>query len=299
LRGTAQRSLLTGSASILRSSFSPNLDFASILSRPAQPLAPPASPNELLSGMQLDLSVTTAPNARFENSLARNLQAEADLRIQGTPYKPVLLGRISVNQGEINFLGNRYRISRGDITFANPFRIEPLLDLDLNTRVRGVEVTMNFTGPADKLNLTYRSDPPLQVNEIIALLAVGRAPSEDPAVLTRQTQADQSWQQVSANTLVGAAFETLEGGRLQRFFGVSRIKIDPKLTGLGNVPEAQLTLEQQVSRDITFTYVTNLAQEQQQLVRVEWNVSRQWSVLAVRDENGLFGIEVQFRRQFK
>jgi translocation and assembly module TamB len=34
-------------------------------------------------------------------------------------------------------------------------------------------------------------------------------------------------------------------------------------------------------------------------VRVEWNLSRQWSVLAVRDENGLFGIEVQFKKQFK
>ena len=299
LRGTAQRSLLTGSASVIRSSISPNLDFASVFGRPAQPFAPPASPNELLSGMQLDVSVTTAPNARFENSLARNLQAEADLRIQGTPYKPVLLGRISVNQGEINFLGNRYRISRGDITFANPFRVEPLLDLDLNTRVRGIEVTMNFSGPVDKLNVTYRSDPPLQVNEIIALLAVGRTPSSDPAVLARQTQADQSWQQIGASTLIGAAFETLEGGRLQRFFGVSRIKIDPNLTGLSRVPEAQITLEQQVSRDITFTYVTNLAQEQQQLVRVEWNLSRQWSLLAVRDENGLFSLEVQFRRQFR
>lgn len=299
LRGTAQRSLLTGSASVVRSSISPNLDFASVFGRPAQPFAPPASPNELLSGMQLDISVTTAPNARFENSLARNLQAEADLRIQGTPYKPIMLGRISVNQGEINFLGNRYRISRGDITFANPIRVEPLLDLDLNTRVRGVEVTMNFSGPVDKLNLTYRSDPPLQVNEIIALLAVGRAPSADPAVLARQTQADQSWQQIGASTLIGAAFETLEGGRLQRFFGVSRIKIDPNLTGLSRVPEAQITLEQQVSRDITFTYVTNLAQEQQQLVRVEWNLSRQWSLLAVRDENGLFSLEVQFRRQFR
>ena len=80
---------------------------------------------------------------------------------------------------------------------------------------------------------------------------------------------------------------------------MSRIKIDPKLTGLGNVPEAQLTLEQQVSKDITLTYVTSLAQEQQQLIRVEWNLNRRWSVVAVREENGLFGIEFQYRRQFK
>ncbi len=98
---------------------------------------------------------------------------------------------------------------------------------------------------------------------------------------------------------MGQVLHTLEGGRLQRFFGVSRIKIDPKLTGLGNSPEAQLTIEQQLSKDITFTYVSSFAQEQQQLFRLEWNVTRQWSVLAVRDENGLFGVEFQFKKQFK
>jgi translocation and assembly module TamB len=158
---------------------------------------------------------------------------------------------------------------------------------------------MTFTGPVDRLNVTYRSDPPLQINEIIALLAVGRAPTSDPALLARQSERDQSWQQIGASTIVGQALAAPVAGRLQRFFGVSRIKIDPKLTGFGNNPEAQITMEQQVSRDITFTYVTSLAQEQQQLIRVEWNVSRRWSLVAVREENGLFGVEVQFRRQFK
>ncbi len=171
--------------------------------------------------------------------------------------------------------------------------------MDLETRVRGVDITMSLNGPADRLNLGFRSEPALQYQEILALLAVGRAPTSDPALLARQTQQDQSWQQAGASTLVGQALAAPVAGRLQRFFGVSRIKIDPKLTGLGNNPEAQITIEQQVSRDITFTYVTNVAQEQQQLIRVEWNVSRQWSILAVREENGLFGVEFQFRKQFK
>jgi translocation and assembly module TamB len=231
--------------------------------------------------------------------LTQDIRAEAALRLRGTPYKPVLLGRISINQGKVDFLGNLYSISRGEVSSMNPVRFEPVLNLDLETRVRGIDVTLNFTGPPDRLNVTYRSDPPLQINEIIALLAVGRAPTSDPALLARQTDRDQNWQQIGASTLVGQALAAPLASRLQRLFGVSRIKIDPKLTGLGNNPEAQLTLEQQVSPDITFTYVTSLAQEQQQLIRVEWNVSRQWSLLAVREENGLFGVEVQFKKQFK
>jgi translocation and assembly module TamB len=178
-------------------------------------------------------------------------------------------------------------------------RLEPVLNISLETRVRGIDVTLGFTGPADHLNLSYRSDPPLQIQEIVALLAVGRAPTSDPTLLARQSEQDQSWSQIGASTLVGQALDAAVTSRVQRFFGVSRIKIDPRLTGMASRPGAQLTLEQQISREITFTYVTSLAQEQQQLVRIEWNVSRRWSLLAVRDENGLFGVEVLFRRQFK
>ncbi|MCC7176569.1 MAG: translocation/assembly module TamB domain-containing protein [Bryobacterales bacterium] len=299
LTGTSSSSLVGGTVTILRSGVSPEVDLAALFSSAAQPLVTPATRNELLRGMQFDVRVAAAPNARVDTMLTRNVQAEAEMRLRGTPYKPVLLGRINVNQGEVNFLGNRYSISRGEISFLNPVRLEPVLSLDLETRVRGIDVTLSFTGPADRMNLSYRSDPPLQLQEIIALLALGRAPTSDPALLARQSDQEQSWSQVGANTLVGQALDAAVTSRVQRFFGVSRIKIDPRLTGLANKPGAQITLEQQISRDITFTYVTSLAQEQQQLVRVEWNVSRQWSLVAVREENGLLGVEVQFRRQFK
>ncbi len=299
LTGTSERSLLSGTVTILRSGVSPGVDLASLVARASRPMVTPAATNELLRGMQFDMRVVTAADARFDTMITRDVQVEAEMRLRGTPYKPVLLGRVTVSRGEVTFLGNTYSISRGEVTFLNPVRLEPVLKVDLETRVRGVDITMSLNGPADRLNLGFRSEPALQYQEIVALLAVGRAPTSDPALLARQTQQDQSWQQAGASTLVGQALAAPVAGRLQRFFGVSRIKIDPKLTGLGNNPEAQITIEQQISRDITFTYVTNVAQEQQQLIRVEWNVSRQWSILAVREENGLFGVEFQFRKQFK
>ena len=87
--------------------------------------------------------------------------------------------------------------------------------------------------------------------------------------------------------------------RLQRFFGVSRIKIDPELNTITNTPQARLTIEQQLSREITVTYITNLNRTQNQIVRMQWDFSRDFSVLAVRDENGIFGIDFQYRKRFK
>ncbi|MCW5964717.1 MAG: translocation/assembly module TamB domain-containing protein [Bryobacterales bacterium] len=299
LTGSANQSILSGVVSITRAAVNPRSDLASILSSTAKPVATPsASQNEFLRNMRFDVQVRTAPDVRFDSTLTQDLSGEADLRLRGNPYSPVLLGKVTVNQGEINFFGNRYFIDRGDISFINPLKLEPVLNLDLRTRVRSIDVTLTFSGPIEKLNVNYRSDPPLQLNEIIALLTVGRAPAGSPSLAEAQNEAAQSWQQVGASALVGQAVAAPLAGRLQKFFGVSRIKIDPRLTGVENNPQARLTVEQQVSRDITVTFITNLAGTQQQIVRLEWNFNPQFSMVALRDEDGLFGIDFLYRKRF-
>jgi len=256
------------------------------------------TPNPILRGMQLDIRIESAPNLQFQTALTSDLQAEADLRVRGTAAKPTLLGRVSVNQGDVQFFGTKYTINRGEIGFYNASKIEPVLDMDLETRVRGVLVTINFTGTLSKLNVSYRSDPPLQSNEIIALLAVGRAPGTNSTMASGQTVSSQNAFSSSTNSLLGQAVAAPINGRLQRFFGVSRLKIDPQLTGINAVPQARLTIEQQISRDITLTYITNLAQANAQIVRLEWDMNKNWSVVALREDNGSFGVDFFFKRRF-
>ena len=38
---------------------------------------------------------------------------------------------------------------------------------------------------------------------------------------------------------------------------------------------------------------------QQQIVRVEWDLSRQWQAVAVRDENGVIAVDFVYRKRFK
>jgi translocation and assembly module TamB len=87
--------------------------------------------------------------------------------------------------------------------------------------------------------------------------------------------------------------------RIERIFGVSRLKIDPQVGGPETNPGARITMEQQITPDLRFTYITNLASSQQQVIQVEWSVDENWSVLAVRDRNGLFGIDLRWRKRFR
>jgi translocation and assembly module TamB len=99
--------------------------------------------------------------------------------------------------------------------------------------------------------------------------------------------------------LLSQAVSAQLSSKLQRFFGASRVKIDPTMTGLSTTPQAMLTFEQQVSKEITLTYITNLNYTAEQIVRLEWDFNRNWSAIAVRDSNGLFGIDFQYRKRFK
>ncbi len=231
----------------------------------------PSEPNQYLRGIQFDIDVESASSLEVQTSLTRNIQADADLRVRGTPERPVVLGNISVNSGEIEFFGNKYTINRGEVNFYNAAKIEPVIDMDLETQVRGISVDISFSGPLNKLNFSYRSDPPLETNEIIALLAVGRAPSSTSPLASAQT--NTNYLATGSNALLGQAIAPVSN-RLQRFFGVSHIKIDPQLSDVTSTPQARLTFEQQVSSDITLTYITNLAVANQQIVRVEWDLNK-------------------------
>jgi translocation and assembly module TamB len=300
LIGTSERSTLSGTITVVRSAFNPHTDLGRMLANASAPVQTPAVQTGLVGNMQFDVDIQTAPDVTFQTSLTQGLQADANLRLRGTISNPVLLGRVNVNQGDLMFFGNKYNINQGTISFFNPVKLEPILDVSLETRARGVDVTINVTGPISKLNVNYRSDPPLQFSDLVALLATGRTP-ENPTIAENYPSPSQTWQEMGASALLGQAIANPLAGRLQRFFGVSKIKIDPLLTGVAGNAQARLTIEQNITPDLTFTYITNVASStgSAQVIRVEWDFSRHWSAVAVRDEYGYFGIDFQYRKRLK
>jgi translocation and assembly module TamB len=244
------------------------------------------------------VQIETAPDVAFQTSVAQSIEADASLRLRGTATNPAVLGRINITQGELVFFGNKYTINQGSVSFFNPARIDPILNVDLETRARGVDIILTVTGPINKLNVSYRSDPPLQFSDIVALLATGRAPT-DPTLAVRDTGQSQNLQQLGASALIGQAIANPVAGRLQRFFGVSKIKIDPQLTGITGSPEARLTIEQQVTPELLFTYISDVSSTSTKLIRVEWDFNRRWSAILTREENGYVGIDFAFRKRFR
>jgi translocation and assembly module TamB len=299
LAGTTGRSVLSGTVTILDIALQSRTDFGSVLTQAATPPRPPTTNTGLTATMRLDVDIETAPGVQFRTTLAQNLQADARLELRGTPSRPGMLGRVNITQGEIVFFGSRYTIDQGTIAFYNPNRVEPILNVDLTTAVKGVNVALSVSGPMERLKLTYRSEPPLQFSEIVSLLATGKVPTSDPVLAARQPPApEQSFEQVGASALLGQAVANPVSGRLQRLFGVSKLKIDPLITGAENTPQATMTLEQQITRELTLTYIQDVTESNPQTIRVEWTIDETWSAIAQRQQNGEIGVDLFYKKRF-
>jgi len=297
LAGTPQSALLSGRVTIERVTLAGGLEVAATLVSTKEGISGPTASSSFLRNLQFDVEAVSAPDARVEWTNAE-LRAEANLRVRGTWEHPIILGHIHVLSGDLYFAGNRYRVTRGDINFANPFRLDPVMNVEATTTVQQYEITLNFNGPSSKLTLAYRSDPPLPANDIITLLAMGQTSSE----ATARSGGTQN-SSAGATALLSEAISSQVGGRLERLFGITRLRIDPGLATVGSTSSSQtaaarVTVEQQVARNLTITYVSNVGSTQQQVIQVEYNVNRNVSIVALRDQNGTFGIDIKIKKRF-
>jgi translocation and assembly module TamB len=296
LSGNDLQTLLTGEILVTRLATSPEANLGAMIASLGEPQRTPAG-GPFLRNTQLNVRIGSVPDLPVQTTMFRNMQVEIDMRLVGTAVSPSLLGNVSVTQGEMQFQGTRYVVNRGDIDFTNPFRIEPVLDFEFETRIRDVDIALNVSGPARNMNLSYRSDPPLEFNQLVSLIAVGRSPTTDPVLAAQERVEAQPLIQAGANTLLSQALSRPFNRGLQRFFGVSRLRVDPQVGGAEAVPTARISTEQQITNDLTLIYSYNLADSEQQSVRVEWAPNRRWSFIVTRDENGLVGADVLYKKR--
>ena len=85
-------------------------------------------------------------------------------------------------------------------------------------------------------------------------------------------------------------------------FGASRIKIDHQGLATETSPTQTgpaVTIEEQVKNNLTLTYTTSVSQASQQIIQAEYNLTRNVSIVALRDQNGVVSFDVRMRRRKK
>jgi translocation and assembly module TamB len=294
LQGAPNNLLLSGEVFITRFAVSPDFDIAALAAttNAVQAIAPPdATSNHL----RLDVHIASSPQLNFQNAYAK-LAGDVDLHLRGTVASPSLLGRVSITEGSAIIAGTRYDLQRGDILFTNPVRIQPAIDLNATARVEDYDITLGIHGTLDKPTVTYRSDPPLAEADVVALLALGRTENQQRIYTQQQQQAGAN---PATDALLGGALNATVSSRVQKLFGAGSVKVDPNYLGaLGN-STSRIIVEEQLGRNLTLTYATNVNTTSQQLLQAEVAINRHVSLLVARDESGVFSMVIKATRRYR
>ena len=289
LAGDQQESKLSGTVEVQRLSLTPDFDLDNLIRQfNEQELS--ASPGELARHVHLDVALESASEIDVVSTQV-SLQGNANLRVAGTVAEPVVLGRANLIGGDLFLGGNRYVMQNGAIDFVNPLRTEPLLNVRAKTKINQYVINLNVEGPADRLNVTFTSEPPLAPLDIINLLAFGNTtePSGGNPLTTGAMGAQSALVQGLGNAV---------SNRVQRFVGLSYFSVNPALGSSNQNTGARVVVQHRVASNLVVTYSADVTSTQDQAMQLEYRINSRWSLSGVRDQNGGFGATVSYHKIF-
>jgi translocation and assembly module TamB len=292
-RGTTDAMDITGDIRINKARYKETVEWRSWLLT-AKAIEKPKSEMSVFERAELNIQVSGSENITVDNNIARApIRIRGDMIVKGTVSNPLLFGRLESNDGYIYFRNNEFRIMHASADFTDPHRIKPILNLTAETSMKGYTIRLNLEGETDRFNLSLSSDPPLEEVDILSLLTVGQ--------LGKQTKGLEGG--IGAGTatsfITGKQQDIIEE-RVRALTGIDRFQVEPYVSKTTGTVEPRITVSERLIGDKVFvTYTTSIGSTEEQILKVEYLLNKNVSLIGTRDDIGSIGGDVKFRFEFK
>lgn len=294
---------IAGRVNAKRALYSKDIDLASIVSGRRDPTL--SSGGGSAAPIRFDLTIEGRDALIVKNNVA-DVTASVSLTLTGDADNPRITGRVTANSGTIFFRKDRYVIQRGVLEFPPDTGFEPIINLQAESEIAGYQVFVNLSGPlkdSEQLNATVRSSPALPQADVVSLITTGNLANSAGGIPTLA----QSGINTAAEILTDTIINNPARKATDKLFGLNVFEIDPLLSGTQTNPTARLTVGRQINNNLRVTYSTNLSQDQNQVLALEYRVSNKLSFIAQYEQRPLsnvtrarnnFSFEVRFRKRF-
>ena len=303
LSGDIERFILTGDIAVNRALYSKDIDFsAAILNAVlARRSVTPIVAANWQDRVSLRLHVSAPNTLAVRNNIA-DVTGSAELDVTGTLANPSVIGSVTLNEGgRVRLQNVDYTVTRGTITFQNPFRIDPYFDVTIEGRVAGggfnelesgpIDVTVNLVGTLDRFTPSITSDPPASDITLFSLLGFGGLTTQRPTAIN--TAGASPFNQ----GLLFQGLSSLLGNKILPF--VDSFSYDPGNLDTADDPGAKVTLERRMSNDIRVLIIYNLDHPHYRAL-LEWQVNPEWTLRITNDEvRHEYRAEARFRRRYE
>lgn len=246
LTGSALPYRLAGDLAIVRARTTEEVDIRNEIINALRANSITASVVKEQAWLDLDLNVTADRSINIQN---RSIQTalSTNLQIRGTDVQPSVTGQIDVDKGKFVYKRD-FVIERGIVSFDDPIKSDPALDILAVSDVNDYRIYISITGRASQPVIEFAADPPTRENgspiskvEILILLSRGSLPEENRSIGETQSAATSE----ALNLIMGQFEEPVE--KLFDLSGqsvVRNIYFDTYPSSEGNpVPRLNLPLE--------------------------------------------------------
>jgi hypothetical protein len=292
LKGDPESRLISGDIKINRARYKERIEWKSWLLKTRKSEAFKGEISSL-EKTELNIRVTGKENIRVDNNVAR-ADAMVELILRGTVSHPVLFGRTEfASGGAVYFRNNEFRILHASADFTDPNRINPYISISADTVVKGYKIKMNLEGHLDHFNMSLSSDPILKEMDVLSLLTVGQTGGELKGL-------EGGIGASEATSFVTGKLQDVIEERLRSVTGLDRFQIDPHVSKITGTVEPRVTVSKRLLGDRVFvTFTSAVGSTEEQIIKLEYFLSRSISLVGVRDERGILGGDVRFRFEFK
>lgn len=298
--------IISGTIYGKRATYTQDIDLGDFLgARREGTISEGTSTQPLLGIPQLDLRLEGRDALIVKNNLA-DMVASASLRVTGDVDNPLLSGRITATRGTLFFRNDRYEIQQGSLEFPARYDDSAIINLQAETEIQGYQVFASVAGSLsdlETLNVVLRSSPALPQADVVSLVTAGSLANTETGIPTLAQSGINTATKVLADTLINNPARRAT----DKLFGLNRFEIDPILAGRRLTPTARLTVGRQINKNLAVTFSTNLSQDRNQVLALEYRVSNKLSFVAQYEQNAAqnvtrndnsFSFEIRLRRRF-
>jgi len=85
---------------------------------------------------------------------------------------------------------------------------------------------------------------------------------------------------------------------MQKLAGIASLQIDPTIGGNNQNPSGRIAIKQRVTKNLLFTFSTDVSRPGGEIVPGECQLNKRWSISIARDQLGGVSVDGKYRKSF-
>ncbi len=298
--------LLGGTVRFGETRYTHNISIPEILALVRGNQNAPSRDAGFLSKMHLNIEVRDSDRMWLDNNIA-SIRLQPELRVRGTVALPDPTGRVTIEEGYVMYLDRKFEVQQGTLDFVSTQRIDPTIQIKAVAEVRSMQqtlqddpfaITLTVSGNVSAARVELTSDPALGQIDIVSLLTLGATSDQftgrgaqgnsELTQLLRERALRLSSQQLSY-------YATREVGQL---LGIDNLSIQGNLLDFREASGPQLVAAEQINNRLKVTYMTAVGKLNEQSIRLDYTLTKFFSVEGQTDQTGQSGLDFKYRIRF-